>query len=304
MDGTGSMQATPRALGDAGLAALAGRVAAPTYDRGRLRRSIVHLGVGGFHRAHQAIYLDDLAERRVSSEWGERGAGLLPGDRRMADALIPQDCLYTVVERSADGDTARVIGSLGDYVFAPADPERVLGMLAGSVHAGSSASRSPRAATWSTTRPACSMRATPRSGGIWRAARRRPRSSAISAPRWPGRRAAGIPPFTVLSCDNLPGNGTVARTAVVSFARLLDDALAAWIEANVTFPNGMVDRITPQTTDADRAMVAETFGIADAWPVMTEPFKQWVIEDRFCNGRLPLEEVGVRSSRTSIRTRR
>jgi mannitol 2-dehydrogenase len=107
------------------------------------------------------------------------------------------------------------------------------------------------------------------------------------------RRAAGIPPFTVLSCDNLQGNGSVARTAVVSFARLGDDALAAWIDANVGFPNGMVDRITPQTTAADRAMVAETFGIGDAWPVVTEPFRQWVIEDHFSNGRPPLEEVGV-----------
>jgi mannitol 2-dehydrogenase len=107
------------------------------------------------------------------------------------------------------------------------------------------------------------------------------------------RRAAGVAPFTVLSCDNLQGNGTVARTAFVSFARLRDDALAAWIEANVAFPNGMVDRITPQTTDADRAMLADTFGVADAWPVMTEPFRQWVIEDQFANGRPPFEEVGV-----------
>jgi mannitol-1-phosphate/altronate dehydrogenase len=107
------------------------------------------------------------------------------------------------------------------------------------------------------------------------------------------RRKAGLAPFTVLSCDNLPGNGAVARTAVVSFARLGDDALAAWIETNVAFPNGMVDRITPQTTDADRAMLAEVFGIADAWPVVTEPFKQWVIEDHFSDGRPPLEEVGV-----------
>jgi fructuronate reductase/mannitol 2-dehydrogenase len=97
----------------------------------------------------------------------------------------------------------------------------------------------------------------------------------------------------VLSCDNLQGNGTAARVAVVSFARLRNEALAAWIEANVAFPNAMVDRITPQTTDADRAMVASAFGIADRWPVVTEPFKQWVIEDIFSNGRPPLEEVGV-----------
>jgi len=107
------------------------------------------------------------------------------------------------------------------------------------------------------------------------------------------RRAAGVPPFTVMSCDNLQGNGKIARTAFVSFARLQDEGLANWIDANVAFPNAMVDRITPQTTDADRAMVAEVFGIADAWPVVCESFKQWVLEDHFTNGRPPLEEVGV-----------
>ena len=292
MDSTRSMQATPRALGDAGLAALAGRVAVPTYDRGRLRRSIVHLGVGGFHRAHQAVYLDDLAERRISSEWGERGAGLLPGDRRMQDALVPQDCLYTVVERGVDGDTARVIGSMGDYAFAPADPERVLGMLADSSTRIVSLTITEggylvddKTGLFDADNPAVRRDL---AGGAWPTTVFGHLCAALAR-----RRAAGTSPFTVLSCDNLQDNGTVARTAVVSFARLLDDGLAAWIEANVTFPNGMVDRITPQTTDADRAMVAETIGIADAWPVMTEPFKQWVIEDRFCNGRPPLEEVGV-----------
>jgi mannitol 2-dehydrogenase len=117
-------------LNDATLARLADRVAVPTYDRGRLRRSIVHLGVGGFHRAHQAVYLDDLARRGITLDWGERGVGLLAGDRRMAEALIPQDCLYTVVERSAERDTTRVVGSLGGYSFAPADPSAVLEQLA------------------------------------------------------------------------------------------------------------------------------------------------------------------------------
>src|SRR5919198_2362446 len=123
-----SMASMPQ-LSDAALPSLAGQVAVPTYDRGQLQRSIVHLGVGGFHRAHQAIYLDALAERRITSDWGERGVGLLPADRRMADALLHQDCLYTVVERSAQGDSARVVGSLTGYVFAPADPEQALGLL-------------------------------------------------------------------------------------------------------------------------------------------------------------------------------
>src|SRR6266852_4984378 len=123
------MQSPTLALGEANLSALVGRVAIPSYPRGELRQSIVHLGVGGFHRAHQAMYLDDLAEQRITLDWGERGVGLLPGDRRMAEALIPQDCLYTVVARSAAADVARVVGSMTAYAFAPGDPQQVLGML-------------------------------------------------------------------------------------------------------------------------------------------------------------------------------
>src|SRR5712692_7611109 len=118
------------ALRNASLMSLPSRVARPTYVRNSLRPAIVHFGVGGFHRAHQAVYLDDILERRISSEWTEHGIGVLPGDRRMAEALIPQECLYTVVERSAERDSARVIGSLGGYTFAPDNPRQVLEMLA------------------------------------------------------------------------------------------------------------------------------------------------------------------------------
>ena len=286
------MQIAPRALNQVNLSALAGQVAVPTYDRTRLRRSIVHLGVGGFHRAHMAVYLDDLAQRGITSEWGERGVGLLPGDRRMTEALMPQDCLYTVVERSAQGDAARVVGSMSEHVFAPAAPERVLDMLTDPATRIVSLTITEggynvddKTGIFDTENAAIRAdvpkQAAPQTvfGFV---------SSALAR-----RRASGTTPFTVLSCDNLQGNGTVARTAFVSFARMRDQGLADWIDANVAFPNGMVDRITPQTTDADRAMVAETFGIADAWPVVTEPFRQWVIEDCFTDGRPPLEQVGV-----------
>ena len=133
MDNTEATRPAARPLSEATLATLDRRVAVPTYDRGRLQRSIVHLGVGGFHRAHQAVYLDELAERRISAGWGERGIGLLPGDRRMADALLPRDCLYTVVERDAQEDAARVVGALTGYVFAPAAPERVFWLVGISV---------------------------------------------------------------------------------------------------------------------------------------------------------------------------
>ncbi len=282
----------PPRLSRANLGALAGRLPIPTYSPDRLASAIVHIGVGGFHRAHQAVYLDDLAQGGMSNDWGERGIGLLPGDEQMAKALVPQDCLYTIVERSAEADRPRIIGSLKAYIFAPANPTLALDTLAdaatrivtltiteGGYNIDNQTGR------FNVDHPAIQddLRnpTTPRTvfGYLCEALDR--------------RRQAGVAPFTVLSCDNLQGNGQVAKTAVTSFARLRDAALADWIEANVAFPNSMVDRITPQTTDADREMVAREFGVVDAWPVMTEPFKQWVVEDTFCNGRPPLEHVGV-----------
>ncbi len=281
-----------RKLTQANLTAFAGQVALPSYDRKRLAPAIIHIGVGGFHRAHQAVYLDELAGRGITLDWGERGVGLLAADKRMAEALIPQDCLYTVVTRDAAGDTARVIGSMTDYLFAPDNRTRVLDLLA-----------DPGTRIVSLTITEGGYNVDSLTGRF--DADNPVIQEDVHHPDMPSsvfgyicaaldrRRRAGYPPFTVLSCDNLQGNGTIARTAVTSFARLWDDRLANWIEANVTFPNGMVDRITPQTTSSDRALVAETFSIEDAWPVMCEPFMQWVIEDTFCNGRPPLEHVGA-----------
>jgi len=280
-----------RTLNTDTLASFADRVAVPTYRRDDLRPAVVHLGVGGFHRAHQALYLDDLAQRGISMEWGERGVGLLPGDRRMAEALVPQDYMYTLVERSADRDTARIVGSLRGYLFAQANPQAVLDVLVDPT---------TRIVTLTITEGGYLVDDTT---GVFDAENPAVREDTdLNVPRTAfgylcsalaRRRTAGTSPFTVLSCDNLQGNGKVARTAVVSFAALRDAPLAAWIDANVAFPNAMVDRITPQTTDDDRALVADAFGIVDAWPVMTEPFRQWVIEDAFTLGRPPLEEVGV-----------
>ena len=286
------MHGAARALSQAKLGALEPTVARPTYDRAQLRPAIVHIGVGGFHRAHQGLYLDDLAEQRITTEWGERGIGLLPGDRRMADVLSAQDYLYTVVERGAAGDVARVVGSLVGYVFAPAERQRALQILADPA---------TRIVSLTITEGGYNVDDVTRifdvNNPAVRADAQRPTEPQTvfgyitAALR--RRRDAGVTPCTVLSCDNLQGNGAIARTAFVSFARMQDSALADWIDANVAFPNAMVDRITPQTTDADRTMLAETFGVADGWPVMTEPFRQWVIEDKFCNGRPPLEQVGV-----------
>jgi mannitol-1-phosphate/altronate dehydrogenase len=281
-----------RKLSQANLAAFAAQVAIPTYDRKRLTSAIVHIGVGGFHRAHQAVYLDDLAGQGITLDWGERGVGLLPADKRMSEALIPQGCLYTLVTRDAAGDSARVIGSVTDYLFAPDNHTQVLDLLADTA---------TRIVSLTITEGGYNVDSmTGHFDADNPVIQQELRHSAMPSSVFgylcaalDRRRHAGSPPFTVLSCDNLQHNGTIARTAVTSFARLLDDGLANWIEANVAFPSGMVDRITPQTTPADRALVTETFGIEDAWPVMCEPFRQWVIEDTFCNGRPPLEQVGV-----------
>jgi fructuronate reductase/mannitol 2-dehydrogenase len=274
-----------------GLLAARPHVDIPTYDRDALLPSVVHISVGGFSRAHQLLYFDELAQRRISNDWGVVGVGL--HSREMRDALAPQNYLYVVVERDARGDRARVVGSLTGYLFAPEDPEAVLARLA---DAGT------RLVTLTIT--GNGYRIDPQTG------RFDPDDAEVQRdlrhPRRPGgalgylvealdrRRRSGVPPFTVLSCDNMPHNGMATRTAVVGFARLRDEVLARWIADTVAFPSSMVDRITPQTTADERVAVATVFGVRDRWPVITEPFSQWVVEDNFCNVRPPLDHVGVR----------
>ena len=264
----------------------------PTYDRRQITDGIVHIGVGGFHRAHEAVYLDDLMGQGTGREWGICGVGLLPHDRKMRDALDPQDGLYTVVARDAAGDQARVIGSLTRYLLASDDPEAVLSALT-----------APTIRIVSLTITEGGYNYDEASGDFNfenpdiihdLAAPSRPVTVfGYLAEALDRRRKAGIVPFTVLSCDNIQGNGATARRTLLAYAARRDPALAGWIALHVTFPNCMVDRITPQTTDADRALVQTEFGIDDAWPVVCEPFRQWVIEDDFCSGRPPLEDVGA-----------
>ena len=270
-----------------------GGVPVPTYDRSEVSSGVVHLGVGAFHRAHQAMYLDELFAAGTGLDWGITGVGLLPGDRRMHEVMRRQDCLYTLVVKHPDGSLEpRVIGSLVDYLYAPDDPERVLAALTDPatrivsltiteggyrVHAATGEFDADDPGVQADLRPG----ATPGTafGFITEALAR--------------RRAGGEPPFVVMSCDNLQGNGHVAQKMISAFAALRDPDLGAWIHEHVEFPNAMVDRITPATTDADRAQLAERFGIEDGWPVVCEPFTQWALEDRFPLGRPPLEDVGV-----------
>lgn len=275
------------------LSSLDGTVPVPAYDRSQVRSGIVHLGVGGFHRAHQAMYLDALLNRGEALDWGITGVGLLPGDAGINEVLTAQDGLYTLVEKDSDGSRrARVIGSLQRHLLAPQDPEAVLARLT-----------DPETKIVSLTiteggYPLDDVTGEfdPDRPGVREDARgdAAPRTATgYLVEALARRRAAGVPPFTVMSCDNIPGNGDAAARSVAGLARLRDDELAGWIEQHVAFPNSMVDRITPATTDADRVAVTEQFGIEDGWPVVCEPFAQWVLEDRFTAGRPALEDAGV-----------
>ena len=283
---------SPVPLNQGNLGRLAPEVQVPTYERKNLVRSIVHIGVGSFHRAHQAVYVDDLCRDHGVTEWGFCGVGLHAGNTRIRDALHAQDCLYTLVERSASGDRARVIGSITDFMLAPDDPQAVLEKMASGetrivsltiteggyfIDQGSGEFQQDHPDIVHDLahpeRPVCAF------GYILEALDR--------------RRQRGMKPFTVLSCDNLQGNGEVTRKVLLEFAGLRDPSLRTWLAEQGAFPNCMVDRITPATTDADRTLVRESFGIDDAWPVVCEPFRQWVIEDRFSDGRPPFEKVGV-----------
>ncbi|WP_223692642.1 mannitol dehydrogenase family protein [Leifsonia poae] len=273
------------------LDSLAARVRVPDYDRSSVRTGIVHFGVGGFHRSHQAVVIDDLLARG-ELDWGICGVGLLPADAGMARALADQDNLYTLIERAPDGSEAvRVVGSIVDYAYAPDDPEAVLNRLT-----------SPTVHIVSLTITEGGYFLDHRTGAF------DPDADAIrrdgASPSRPStafgfivealhrRRELGIPPFTVMSCDNIRSNGRVARDATVGMARSRSENLAGWIEENVAFPNSMVDRITPVTTDEDRARLRAE-GIEDHRPVVCEPFFQWVLEDDFRSGRPPYELAGV-----------
>jgi mannitol 2-dehydrogenase len=281
---------TPLApLNDWQMGDLPAAVAEPGYDRNALTPAVVHIGVGGFHRAHQAVYFDDLARNGVT-EWGLTGVGLRCPS--MGEVLSAQDRLYLVVERHPTRERVRVVGVMGRYLFAPHDPDAVLGVLSDErtrlvtltiTDAGypidlRSGQFHPDDDLVSEVGAACAPTST--FGYLVEALARRRRN--------------GIAPFTVLCCDNLPDNGRATRTAVVSCARLRDPSLADWIEQQVAFPSSMVDRITPQTTAEDRDDICARHQVRDRWPVITEPFRQWVIEDSFCNGRPPLEMVGAR----------
>jgi fructuronate reductase len=274
-------------LSDKTLKRLPSSVAAPTYDRAAVTPGIVHLGVGAFHRAHQAAYVDSCLAAGETN-WGIVGASLQSASTH--DALEPQDGLYTLAERGSDGERLRVIGSIGTVLVAPRDPARLLDALTDP---------NIRIVTLTITEKAylrdASGRLDEKHPDIVAdlAEPARPRTAhGFLVEALARRLATGTEPFTILSCDNLPSNGKTLHRLLVQFAALREAKLASHVES-VSCPSSMVDRIVPATTDADRARISAALGVKDAWPVMTEPFSQWVIEDDFSAGRPDWEQFGV-----------
>ena len=275
----------------ASLGGLNPTVAVPKYRREVLSPGILHFGVGNFHRAHQALYLNTLFNAGKSLDWAIIGTGVQQSDIRMHDALMAQDLLTTVVEQEATSSSARVTGSMIGMI-RPGDKSAILARLSDPA---------TRIVSLTVTEggyfidPATGV-FNPEAPEIRRDAEHPDDPSTafgLIALGLAARRKAGIKPLTVMCCDNIPHNGVVTRNAVAGLARLGNPDLAKWIEAEAAFPNAMVDRITPATTDAQRKQLAESYGIEDNWPVFCEEFTQWVIEDKFCNGRPALEEAGA-----------
>ena len=247
-------------------------IATPGYHRDSIGVGIAHIGVGGFHRAHQAMYVDRLLQRGLAREWGICGIGVMPADRRMRDVLRAQDGLYTLILEHPDGSRdARVIGSIVDYRYAPDDPQATIELLAAPT---------TRIISMTITEGGYQIRD---SGSVF----------GLIADALARRRDRGIGAPTIVSCDNIEHNGEVARRAVVAHAELLSRDLADWVAELARFPSSMVDRITPATTPEIVAAAERDFGVADEWPVLAEAFASWVLEDDFADGRPPLEEAGV-----------
>ncbi|OBH48834.1 mannitol dehydrogenase family protein [Mycobacterium mantenii] len=247
------------------------KIPVPTYDRSQIGIGIAHFGVGGFHRSHQAMYIDRLLNAGLARDFGICGIGVLPGDQRMRDALRGQDHLYTLILEHPDGTRQpRVIGSIVDYRYAPDDPDSVIDLLADpatriiSLTITEGGYQPPLSAVFGLVAQACNR-----------------------------RRERGLPSPTIVSCDNIAGNGDVARRVFTSYAEEINPELAQWMRAETTFPNSMVDRITPVTTPDVLERLDSEYDVADAWPVTAEPFAMWVIEDHFADGRPPLDQAGV-----------
>ncbi len=282
-----------RKLNAKNLLLLSKEVVIPAYDRSKIKTGIVHIGVGGFHRSHEAFYTDKLLQHHSSKDWGICGIALLDTDHKIFDTLVNQDGLYTLMITEPDGTlTARIIGSVIEYLFAPGNPEAVLEKMAdpdikvitltiteGGYNFDSATGEfqmTDPAIQWDLNNPE-----NPKTvfGYIKQALKR--------------RRERGIAGLTIQSCDNIQKNGDILKKMLLSYVKKAEPGMIGWIEKHITFPNCMVDRITPVTRPSDIENLKSVYSIDDAWPVVCEPFIQWVIEDNYPNGRPQWESVGV-----------
>lgn len=272
---------------------LAERLPVPQYDREKGQPGIVHIGVGGFHRAHLALYVHKLLSEGLAENWRICGVGLREGDRRMQEVLDRQDGLYTLIVRHPDGKVEpEVIGSITDFILGVDDRDAVIDRMAAP---------STKIVSLTITEGGYNYDAVTETfnfaePGIVHDLEHPDQPTTVfgfltAALR--KRRDAGLPGFTLLSCDNVQENGDVAKATVLAFAGRQDPELAEWIEREVRFPNSMVDRITPVTTPEETSYLKNEYGLLDEWPVTCEPFLQWVVEDDFANGRPSFETVGV-----------
>jgi mannitol 2-dehydrogenase len=275
------------------LSSLPDELPVPRYDRSQLRTGIVHFGVGGFHRAHEAMYVDRLMNDGEALDWAICGVGVMPADRRMQEVMDAQDGLYTLIVKAPDGTMeASIIGSIREYLFAPDDPEAVIEKMA---------DEQTRIVSLTVTEGGYNFNAVTGEFVADNPDVQHDLQPGVAPKTTFGliteslarRRDRGLAPFTVMSCDNIQGNGHAARRSFVAFATLRDPDLGKYVEQTVEFPNSMVDRITPVTTDEDREEVRKRFGVDDRWPVVCEPFTQWALEDSFSQGRPPFEDAGV-----------
>ena len=287
------MSNTAKRLTPSILSTLDDSILTPQYDRSKVQPGIVHIGVGGFHRAHQAYYMNQLFNKNQVSDWGIVGVGLMDRDRQMYEALNKQEGLYTLVTQHPDGKVdSEIIGSIQNMYLATETPAEVIDLLA---------SDSTKIISLTITEGGYNFN--PNTGDF--IIDKPEIKHDIENPETPQtvfgylaasfakRLKAGAKGVTVLSCDNVQHNGDMAKKGVIAFAKAQNPELASWVEENVSFPNSMVDRITPVTTDETRDFVTEKFDIIDEVPVNCEPFIQWVIEDNFINGRPKLEDVGA-----------
>ena len=277
-------------LNQKNLSAAADHLNVPTYKREKLKAGIVHIGVGGFHRAHQGVVIQSLLELGGYEDWGICGIGLREQDRKIAEVFNKQDCLYTLITRHPDGKVeSQVMGQMTGFLWAPDDKQGVIERIANP---------DTKIVSLTITEGGYNLR----SDGEFdlghpdvRHELRNPDdpktiygylSAALRI-----RKEKGQAPFTVMSCDNIQHNGNVTRKILLSFLSAQDEDLASWVEKEVAFPNSMVDRITPVTTAADIDYLKNHFNLEDEWPVTCEPFLQWVIEDDFSNGRPDFDKV-------------